>query len=93
MTVPEGVTTIGDGAFNWCDSLASVTIPDSVTAIGHHAFGNCSSLASVTVPASVTDIGEEAFANCSDLTLTVGLGSYAEQYCRDNDLPYVYAGG
>ncbi|MBQ5668479.1 MAG: leucine-rich repeat protein, partial [Peptococcaceae bacterium] len=34
MTIPDSVTTIGDLAFDGCDSLTSVTIPDSVTTIG-----------------------------------------------------------
>ncbi|NLZ88365.1 MAG: leucine-rich repeat domain-containing protein, partial [Clostridiales bacterium] len=32
------VTSIGDWAFSYCDSLTSVTIPDSVTNIGGWAF-------------------------------------------------------
>ena len=45
---------------------------------------------SVTIPASVTSIGEDAFSNCPSLTLTVPRGSYAAQYCKDNNLPYTY---
>ena len=40
-TIPDSVTSIGDGAFSWCESLASVTIPDSVTSIGNRAFEDC----------------------------------------------------
>ena len=32
VTIPEGVTQIGDYAFDGCSSLTSVTIPESVTA-------------------------------------------------------------
>ena len=38
------VTTIGDEAFRWCNSLTSVTIPNSVTTIGEWAFEYCSGL-------------------------------------------------
>ena len=62
------VTTIGEDAFYWCDSLTSVTIPDSVTTIGDRAFSECYSLTSVTIPDSVTAIGGYAFYNCSSLT-------------------------
>ena len=64
------VTSIGDYAFAYCDSLTSVTIPDSVTSIGSSAFSDCTSLTltSVTIPDSVTSIGREAFSDCTSLT-------------------------
>ena len=62
------VTTIGESAFCFCDSLTSVNIPDSVTSIRKFAFYNCNSLTSVTIPDSVTTIGEGAFYGCSSLT-------------------------
>ncbi|MDE6329110.1 MAG: leucine-rich repeat domain-containing protein [Muribaculaceae bacterium] len=62
--IPETVTTIGNYAFGWCESLTSVTIPNSVTTIGDMAFYVCRGLTSVTIPKSVTLIGEEAFGLC-----------------------------
>ncbi|MBO2527222.1 MAG: hypothetical protein CW335_03460, partial [Clostridiales bacterium] len=67
-TIPDSVTSIGEGAFSGCSSLTSVTIPDSVTSIGDCAFEYCSSLTSVTIPDSVTSIGYWAFDGCSSLT-------------------------
>ena len=49
VNIASGVTTIGDDAFYFCDSLTSVTIPDSVTTIGDDAFRYCDSLTSITV--------------------------------------------
>ena len=48
VTIPEGVTKIGDYAFQYCSSLTSVTIPEGVTTIGEGAFYGCSALTSVT---------------------------------------------
>ena len=67
ITFDGELTTIGDYAFSWYDSLTSVTIPDSVTTIGDWAFYGCDSLTSVTIGDSLTTIGEAAFGGCSNL--------------------------
>ena len=67
-TIPNGVTTIGGGAFSNCTGLQSVTIPESVTNIGSNAFKGCTGLTSITIPNSVTNIDGSAFFGCSGLT-------------------------
>ena len=62
-TIPNSVTTIGEGAFSGCDSLTSINIPNSVTTIGKDAFSDCISLTSISIPNSVTTIGKSAFVN------------------------------
>ena len=44
VTIPDSVTSIGEKAFNGCESLKSIVIPDAVTSIGEYAFGGCKSL-------------------------------------------------
>ncbi len=66
-------------------------IPGSVTSIGDYAFFNCTGLTSVTIPDSVTSIGEGAFAYCGEgFTVTCGEGSYAEAWCGENRVAFVY---
>ena len=43
----DRVTSIGNDAFAWCESLTSVVISDSVTSIGYNAFFSCTSLTSI----------------------------------------------
>lgn len=53
IKIPEGVTSIGVGAFDECYRLSSVTIPDSVTSIGVGVFGGCSNLSEITYNGTV----------------------------------------
>ena len=50
VSIPSGVTLIGDNAFNSCASLVSISIPSSVVSIGSGAFAGCSSLGRVCLP-------------------------------------------
>ena len=87
ITIPEGVTSIGNYAFQYCSGLISVVIPNSVVSIGRYAFEYCRSLTSITIPDSVTTIGDYAFRYCSSLTSIIisesvtSIGRYAFSNC------------
>ena len=66
--VPNGVTSIGDRAFELCSNLRNVYLPDGVISIGNIAFENCTSLSSINIPDGVTSIGGRAFEYCSNLS-------------------------
>ena len=70
LTIPNSVTTIGDGAFYNCTGFTgSLTIPNSVTTIGNGAFYNCTGFTgSLTLSNSLSTIGDEAFRGCSGFT-------------------------
>ena len=68
VVIPDGFTSIGDFAFQNCESLTAVKIADSVTSIGNFAFWGCGALASVYIPDGVTSIGDGAFQACDALT-------------------------
>ncbi|MGI6725667.1 MAG: leucine-rich repeat domain-containing protein [Christensenellales bacterium] len=89
--IPQGIQSIGDGAFSWCENLTSISIPDSVTSIGDWAFSGCENLTSISIPDSVTSIGKMAFYWCSSLKkVIVAPDSYAQKYCKERGLPFVY---
>ncbi len=62
------VTQIGDYAFYFCESLASIHLPNGVTFIGSCALDTCTSLSSIVIPDSVVTIGDHAFNDCFNLS-------------------------
>ena len=72
------------------DYKGTVVIPDGVTKIEAYAFAGCSGITSIEIPDSVKSIGFDAFYRCPVLVLNVGRSSYAEQYCKVEELEYSY---
>jgi len=74
VIIPNTITWIGDGAFQQCIDISTITIGSSVTSIGESAFNGCSRLVSITIPESVTSIGIYAFGGCTRLN-SVSIGN------------------
>ena len=68
ITLPSGITTIGNYAFSDMTNLSKISLPSSLLSIGKNAFYHCASLSSITIPANVDTIVPFAFAGCSALT-------------------------
>lgn len=87
ISVPKGVTEIGNGAFRGCTNLTSIELPNTVTKIGFAAFRDCSSLTSIILPNNVVKIEDGTFKNCTKLTSIVlpkgitEIGASAFAYC------------
>ena len=76
VRLEEGVTTVGNYAFVYCDKVVSLSLPDTLVSVSTFAFWNCVALEEVILPAGVTSVGESAFLGCSaltDVTLPAGL--------------------
>ena len=67
ISIPSGVTNIGNSAFYCCYSLEFVSIPSGVKSIAASTFYTCHSLASVSLPSGVTSIDSQAFFACERL--------------------------
>ena len=68
VIIEEGVTSIGEYAFDACSRLINIEIPEGVTSIEQSAFEECSSLTNIEISEGVTSIGDSAFKYCSSLT-------------------------
>lgn len=67
VSVPTGVTEIGDSAFSGITGITAVSLPDSVKVIGSSAFKGCPALRAATIGKGVEKIGDHAFARCEAL--------------------------
>ncbi len=86
VILPEGIKSIGDGAFFFATNLKEINFPESLTYIGEHSFYH-TGFDKVTIPDGVTYIGEDAFliaGNGSQLTIFGKTGSAAQAYAKEN---------
>lgn len=67
VEVPEGVTTIGAGAFKGHVSMEEVVLPESISCIMKAAFKGCSKLRTINLPPNLTHLGQHAFHRCHSL--------------------------
>ena len=67
ITIPRGITNIGEAPFAGCSNLKSITIESGISHIDAYLFTWCSGLTTITIPNSVTSIGDYAFNNCFSL--------------------------
>ena len=82
MTIPDGVTRIGDYAFNGCSGLTKVYVSDigkwcdisfgsgeaNPLYYAHSLYRNGELLTALEIPEGVTNVGSYAFSGCSGLT-------------------------
>ena len=68
VTLPDGLQSLGRGAFDSCGSLTNATLPAAITAVPGKCFADCTKLLNVNYAGSVTAIGDLAFENCKALT-------------------------
>ncbi len=86
VRLPESMERIGD-AFRRCAALTSLTLPRGMKRIEKGELSDCKNLVSLIVPGTETRIAHGALSH-RELTLCAPAGSLAEQYAKENGLPF-----
>ena len=97
IVVEEGVTYVGDYAFDSCINVTEVTLADTVEGLGMCAFQNCKNLTAIELPEGLETIGVAAFNICRKLE-TVHLPASLKRieeaaFYECDSLTEVYYGG
>ncbi len=82
VIMAEGMKVIGAGAFFMCDSLCEVQLPESLLSIGENALFNGQR------QEFVESLGRYGLKLFSTFHAVVPSGSYAERYCKENDIDF-----
>jgi hypothetical protein len=67
LTIPEGVSELGDNSFRGCKNLQELVLPASLQKLGNSAFRDCESLTKLTIPEGVSELNYPSFAGCKSL--------------------------
>ena len=63
ITLPESLTSLSEGLFSECESLAEVNLPKNLVLVGNEAFWYCTSLTKLNLPDGLVQMGEKVFYN------------------------------
>ena len=98
VAIPSSVKKIEKWAFLRCFTLEEIVIPEGVEEICEKVFADCPELKSVAFPESLKSVKnykrkgwelETVFADSEKVTVTVSEKSYAERYCKRNNINYI----
>lgn len=98
IKIPPLIKTIFQDTFWRCEKLKEVTLPEGLETIKARAFWFCPSLEKINLPASIVKIENfkrggkitPSFPDSPNFTAVVDRGSYAEKYCKNNNVAYKY---
>lgn len=89
IIIKDGITNIGNVAFQSCWQLQRIEIPKSVVTIGFYALSYCTNLQDVKISEGLHAIAEGAFYGCTSLKKIIipesvkRIGERAFSYCNN----------
>ena len=88
VILSEGITSIGEYAFNYCQNLKELVLPASLQTIGAYAFNRCQGLEQLALPEGLQTIDAHAFEECRnlvDVTIPDSLQTLGQDCFKDCD--------
>jgi hypothetical protein len=64
LIIPDGISTIGNYAFQSCTGLESITITENVKSIGRSAFKNCGKIKKLSISGGNHSFGSYSLSGC-----------------------------
>jgi hypothetical protein len=89
VEIPGAVEELVRWVFAECTALTEVYLNDGTWFIGEGAFEGCTNLREIYIPDSVERIFYDAFWACDKLTIHAHKGSCAEEFAKENKIPFV----
>lgn len=93
IDIYEGISQVGEGAFEGFSSLYHIYLPEGLTSIGARAFTDCSNESNICVqveiPKSTKTINSEAMDNGS-VTIVCWENSYAHSFAKSHGFSYSF---
>lgn len=89
LRLSDKIKEIPYNVIEGCVSLEELHLPEKCKTISNYAFAGLKSLKRLHIPTSVTGIGYDAVVDCPGLTIYAPADSYAEQYAKEHNIPFV----
>lgn len=89
LHLSEKIREIPSNIVDGCVSLVDLYLPEKCKTINNFAFVGLNNLRHLHIPASADKIGYDAISDCPNLTIHAPAGSYAEQYAKEHNIPFI----
>ena len=89
IQIPEGIHTIGEGAFKGMARILKVSLPATLKKIGAAAFKGCRQLQEISFPEGLSEIGEYAFHRCHKIEEMI----FPKSMTQVGDCAFLYCDG
>lgn len=86
--MPASLETVEDEAFEGT-AVKTIVFRDGLISIGDYAFENASNLTDVYIPSTIEYIGKNAFFSNKRLTIHGVIGSLAEKWAKEHEIPFM----